>query len=142
MATTTDLLTGLAEHLAAAGIGTWSVTGNFTAAQTAITHKIMPATPDRAIVLSPYTVSNDLHGGTTQGLQVRTRMPGRPTDVDDLDDAIYAELHGREDLILGGVPVVLLWRQSHGTLGRDDNNRWQCTANFYALIGKPTAHTR
>lgn len=142
MATTTDLLTGLAELIDAAGLGVWSPTGDFTAGQTAITHKIMPSQPDRVIVLSPYTVENQIQGDTTQGVQVRTRAPGMPTAVDDLDDAIYQLLHHLEGLNFSAVRIGMVWRQSHGPLGRDDNNRWSNTANYWLQIAKPTPNTR
>lgn len=142
MAQTTDLLTGLAELIDQAGLGTWSPTGDFTTGQTAITHKVMPSAPDRAIVLTPYTVENMIHGDTTQGVQIRTRAPGMPTAVDDLDDEIYQLLHHIEGLNLGTIRVAMVWRQSHGTLGRDDNNRWNSTANYWLTIAKPTPNTR
>lgn len=142
MATTTDLLTGLAQYLDNAGVGVWSPTGNFTAGDTAITHKVMPSAPDTVIVLSPYTVENGPQGDTTQGVQIRTRAPGMPTAVDDLDDEIYQLLHHLEGLNLGGVRVGMVWRQSHGPLGRDENNRWNATANYWLIITKPTPNTR
>lgn len=142
MATTTDLFVGLAEHLAAAGIGTWRVTGLYAKDETGILIGAMPASPDRVIVLTPYPVTRELDGSTLQGIQVRTRAPGLPTAVNDLDEAIYAELHGRESLTLGGVQVSLIEWRSGAPLGRDSNGRTEHSANYYAHLGMPTAHTR
>ncbi|WP_122262230.1 minor capsid protein [Ornithinimicrobium cerasi] len=163
MATTTDLLVGFATLLHDAGVGHWAPTGVFPPGATAITTKVMPHAPARAIVLTAYTVSDTPEGHSVQGLQVRTRADGLPTDVDDLDDAIYQVLHSAQSLTLPGlgdsppmgegtplgegttlaaVKVKKIWRQSHASLGRDDNDRWLATANYYLLIDKPTPHTR
>ncbi|WP_130012139.1 minor capsid protein [Serinicoccus sediminis] len=141
MATPTDLLTGLAERLDAAGHGTWSEQGIWTPGQTAITHKLMPTAPDRVIALTAYGPTDDLVGGRIQRIQVRTRAPGRPTDVDDLDEAIYQDLHGLADVVIGGVHVVSLERISQASLGRDADDRWGLSSNYAAQIGAPTAHT-
>lgn len=143
MGRTADLTVGLAEFLASAGIGTWSPSGVFSSGQTAITTKAVPPSPDRVVALTPYTVTDEVRGHRVQGMQVRTRgMPGQPLDVDDLDDAVYAELHAREGLVLGGVKVHLAYRASAGTLGADGDHRTENTANYYLLIDAPTAHTR
>src|SRR6185437_15571705 len=55
-----DLLNGLAAFLAAAGAGTYRSDGTaYTSGETAIVFAAMPQTPDRAIVLSAYPVTDD-----------------------------------------------------------------------------------
>lgn len=142
MATTADVLLGLAEHLADAGLGTWRDTGLYAKTETGILIGTVPATPDRVIVLTAYPVTRELDGTALQGIQVRTRAPGLPTAVADLDEAIYAQLQGREDLILRGTPVSLIEWRSGAPLGRDGDGRTEHSANYYAHLGMPTAHTR
>lgn len=143
MGRTADLTVGLAEHLESVGVGHWSPTGVFTPDQTGITTKAVPPNPDRIVALTPYTVTDEVLGHRVQGMQVRTRgLPGQPLDVDDLDDEVYGELHGREGLVLGGVKTHLIYRASHGALGLDGEHRTENTSNFYFLIDAPTAHTR
>lgn len=139
---TRALLEGLAEHLDAAGIGVWSPAAPIPAGATAIIAKAMPPTPDRVVVLTPYTVSDSVLGHAVQGIQVRTRGKAHdPLDVDDLDDVVYQLLHGARDLVLGGVLVALIERASHATLGVDGDHRTENTANYYAHLDAPTAHT-
>ncbi|MEK8108659.1 hypothetical protein NKG94_34495 [Micromonospora sp. M12] len=71
---TSRLITGLAEHLAAAGIGTWRASGIYQAAETAIVIRAVPPSPDRLITLAAYVVGGG-HGNasTTQGVQIRLR---------------------------------------------------------------------
>lgn len=132
MGFTKDVLTAAAEDLAAAGIGAvWNPTGVYKATELGIFTKVMPASPDRAIVLTVYPVTVSHLSDTTLGLQVRCRMPGLPTDVDDLADAIYEHWHGRQGLTLGPAHVALMMRQSHAQMGRDANNRSETSSNFY-----------
>src|SRR5699024_11393597 len=111
MSDTRARVVGLAEHVAAAGIGTWSPDGMFTPRQTGITTKDMPASPDRVIAISPYSTTNELQGETIQPVQFRCRgSEGKPLDSDDLADALYQLLHGAQNLNLGPVAVKLAWR--------------------------------
>ena len=50
----------------------------------------MPRTPDRVVTLTAYTVVNAPTGDAVQGVQVRTRAGGFPTNVDDLVDGLVA----------------------------------------------------
>ncbi|WP_131104026.1 minor capsid protein [Ornithinimicrobium sufpigmenti] len=140
---TRRLTVGLAEHLHAHWLGTWSPVGVFLKGATGITTKAVPPQPDRIIALTPYTVADTVEGHRVQGMQVRTRgAQYDPLDVDDLDDAIYQLLHGAEGLVLGGVKVHKAYRASHGTLGADGDHRTEASANYYLLLDAPTAHTR
>lgn len=144
MSSPTDLVVGLAEHLHAAGLGVWDPTGRFpglTPEQAAITLKLMPAEPAWVIAITPYLPTDDLVGGRVQRIQIRTRAPGMPTAVDDLEDAIYQALHGLCDVTLGGVPVASMQRISTATLGRDNDDRWGLSSNYTALVDGSTAHT-
>ncbi len=57
MSWTTDLLNGMAEHLAAAGAGTWRPDGSaYGPGEVAIVLRAIPQAPDRLITLAPYAV--------------------------------------------------------------------------------------
>lgn len=139
---TTRLLTGLAEHLAAAGVGTWHPDGApYAVGETGIVLGAMPAEPERCIVLAAYPVSEDVaQADVTVGVQIRTRAGSDPRDVVDLDDAVFEQLHGAERLDLGGVLVVQVYRRSSASLGqaRDSNARWERTSNYYVDAMRPT----
>jgi hypothetical protein len=139
-----NLLTGLAVHLAAGGLGaTWNTSGLYSALQTGIVLGNVPQTPDRVITLTTYGVSDSPNlSDSILGVQVRTRWGGSDTrPVDDLDDAIFNLLHGRTALALTtGVTVVLCLRQSTTTLGQDANGRWMRSSNYYLTVHRPSTH--
>lgn len=142
MGFTSDLMTGLAEHLAQAGLGlTWRPTGVYAATETGILLQTVPPTPDRVVVLAPYPVTAGARSDVVQGVQVRCRAaPGSPTPVLDLDDGIYAVLHGAENLRLGSVAVAHTWRASATPLGPDQNRRHETSSNYYLTTAHPSAH--
>ena len=138
---TARLITGLAEHLAAAGIGVWRPDDPIGDDETAIVARDIPARPDRLITLAPYPV-----GGTpgladvTVGVQIRLRGLTDPLDVDDLADAVYELLDGAYGLRLGGIAVVHVHRQSYTSLGADKQGRWERSENYYVDAMRPTRH--
>lgn len=139
----TDLLTGLAQHLAAAGVGTWNPNGVYTSAQTGIVLGAVPPSPDRVITLTGYGVTdNPTHADTVTGVQVRCRWAGAdPRPVDDLADQVFDLWHGAGPLtLLTGVRVLLLERRSSASLGQDGNARWSRADNFYAHTHRPSPH--
>jgi hypothetical protein len=146
MGWTTDLLTGLAEHLAAAGVGTWRASGAYTAAETGIVIRGIPQTPDRLITLAPYPLDGGGHRGMADhdtALQIRLRGTEDPRVCDDLADAVFTALDSigsAGPVDLGGVKVVDMWRQSYTSLGVDGNGRWERSENYYALAMRPTAN--
>ncbi|WP_067470016.1 minor capsid protein [Actinomadura macra] len=102
----TSLLTGLAAHLAANGVGTWRPDGTaYAPAETAIVLGKMPPHPDRVIALNTYPVGQDGIGDVTVGLQVRARAGRDPRTALDLADAARDILDGAVRLNLGGVWV-------------------------------------
>ena len=139
----TNLLTGIAQLLAAAGLGTWRDTGVYTAAETGIVMDTVPQSPDRVITLTDYVVSDDpTLSDSVIGVQVRTRLGGQdPRPVKDLDGAIFNVLHGLESVTLtGGVHIVSMVRRSGASLGQDANNRWMRSSNYYATVWRPSAN--
>ena len=140
----TDLLTGLAAHLAAGGIGaTWNTSGAYTVLQTGIVLGNVPQSPDRVIVLTAYGVEDSPNlSDSVLGVQIRCRWSGQdPRPVDDLSDAIFNLLHGRTALTLStGVTVVQCLRNSATTLGQDENGRWSNSSNYYATVHRPSTY--
>lgn len=141
---TTDLLVGLAEYLAAGGIGaTWNASGAYAAGDTGIVLGNVPQTPDRIITLTGYGVSDSPSlSDSVIGVQVRTRWGGQdPRPSDDLADSIFMLLHGKTQLVLAtGVTIVQCQRQSFGTLGQDENARWEQVQNFYVTVHRPSTN--
>ena len=140
----TDLLTGLATHLAAGAIGaTYSPSGAYSALQTGIVLGNVPQAPDRIITLTAYGVEDSpALSDSVLGVQVRCRWGGQdPRPVDDLQDSIYNLLHGKTNYTLStGVFVVQSLRQSAVTLGQDENARWSNVANYYLSVHRPSTY--
>ena len=140
-----NLLTGLAVHIAAAGIeATWTPSGVYGVLDTGIVLGTIPQTPDRIITLSAYGVSDDPSLSTSVlGVQVRCRWGGSdPRPVDDLSDAIFNLLHGAQHITLStGVHIVQIPLNSGPTsLGQDQNGRWATVSNYYATTHRPSTH--
>ena len=140
----TDLLTGHAVLLAAAGLGTWNTTGVYTTTQTGIVLGTVPQGPDRIVTLSAYGVSDKAQlSDSIIGLQVRCRWGGQdPRYADDLADSIFAYLQGKENYTLStGIRVVLCERNSGPvSLGQDENRRWANVQNFYLNVHRPSTN--
>ncbi|WP_086846826.1 minor capsid protein [Amycolatopsis kentuckyensis] len=142
MSFTGDLLDGLAAYLAAAGAGAYRGDGSaYLPGETAIVFAAMPQTPDRAIVLSDYPVTDDPSLSDSRiGVQVKCRGGTNPHDVKAISDAVFDVLHGKTAFNLGPVRVVQALRNSGVPLGRDDSNRWEHSDNYYLTVHRPSAN--
>lgn len=136
------LLVGVAELLAGEGVGTWSTTAAYAAGQTGIVLKAYPPAPDRVVVLTPYPVTDhQVLADSVTGLQIRTRgLATNPTDVDDLADAVFEALHGLTGVDIGGVQVAEMHRQSYAQLGRDQQDRFERSDNYYVAAMHANRH--
>lgn len=141
MTWTVDLLTGIAETLAAAGAGTWRSDGTaYLTSEVAIAFYAHAPGPDRQIVLSVYDQPDqDGIGDVTVAFQVRVRGTKDPRVADALDDACIDALDGLQHTTFGAARVYQINRQSGAVLGRDDNDRWERTSNFYIQARRQTA---
>ncbi|WP_326797445.1 minor capsid protein [Streptomyces sp. NBC_01808] len=139
MSFTRDVVGGLAELLAAAGVGIYRPTGVYGPDETGITAGVMPEAPDRIVCLTPYPVDEgDLTFDVITGMQVRIRGSGPdPRPVEDVADAVRDLLHGREGYQLGSVHVALSWRRSQAPLGQDAQGRAEIAANYYLRAVRP-----
>jgi len=146
MSWTSDLLTGIAEHLAAEGVGSWNPTGIYTAGQTGIYLAIMPPGPadgsgDRAIVLTDY----DPNGGTTGGdtaprVQVRCRgLRNDPLSVLAIKDGVRMALEGLDAVVFGEVTVSGINHVSGTPMGVDGNGRHERSDNYEILARRSSA---
>ena len=138
-----DFVVGFASLLATAGVGVWKLTGSYATTDVAIAVDAVPLSPNDAITLTDYVVSDDpTLSDSVLGLQVRTRKAGAdPRPVKDLDGAIFALLHGMPATTLpGGVHVVSCFRRSGASLGQDANGRWSRSSNYYATVHRPSTN--
>lgn len=149
MSWTEDLLTGLAEHLAAHGVASWYPTGAFPAAppQPPVALRTLPNAPDRAYSLDAYTEVDTEDAGladVTTAVQLQSRGTRDPADVDDVADAAWEVLHGARMLTLGSglsaVHVSLIYRRSTARLGTDDHGRYERSCNYYVMAARPNAY--
>jgi hypothetical protein len=136
------LLAGIAGRLDAQGVGKWRASGRYQPADVRpIVLTAVPAAPDEMLVLTPYSVDEDaLLNDVTQGVQVRTRASRDPRALDALNDAVFDALHGLSGVVLNGVPVVLIYRQSAAYLGVDGNGRHEASQNYYVQAARPSTH--
>lgn len=140
-----DLLEGLAEHLDAAGVGTWATDRDYRPDEVGIALLDLPDQPDRVIVLDLYELDRDAFGLGEEpvdpiGINVRTRTGPNVRGSRALDDAVYELLDGAEHLDLHGVHVLTVGRQSSTSLGKDASGRRERSSNYYALAQRATAH--
>lgn len=143
MSFTADILTGLAQYLEDGGVGTYLVTGAYPAGtDTPIFLGDMPAIPDRLIVLTAYPVDDDpALSDSVIAVQARTRgASGSAQSVDDLDDAVFARLHGARGIAAGDVHIVQVLRRSGAPMGVDGNRRHGRTSNYYVTAHRPSTH--
>lgn len=139
---TANLLTGVAELLDTDGVGTWSPSAAYAAADTAISLINLPQAPDKVVCLADYRVTADpALTDSVIGLQVRIRGDRDPRTVMNLSEAVYDCLHGLTHAQLGTAPnrvqVVRIAWQSESTLGPDANGRHERSINFYVMVNRP-----
>lgn len=141
----TNLLAGLAAYIAAGGIeATWNTSGAYTSLQTGIVLGSVPQAPDRVITLTIYDSDDDpALSDSAASLQVRCRADGADKrKVDNLDDAVFAILQNKLDVVLStGVTVGQIHRTSGpASLGQDGNSRWSTSSNYLVSAWRPSAN--
>jgi hypothetical protein len=142
MTFTSELLVGLAGHLEVNGVGTYRGDGSaYLAGETAIVFAELPQTPDRAIALSTYPVTDDPSlSDSVVGVQIRCRGLADPNDVNGLADGVFDLLHGATAFTVGTVRVVEAFRNSGVPLGQDQNRRWETSENYYLTVHRPSTN--
>jgi hypothetical protein len=135
----TDLLKGLAQYLATAGVGTYSSdpTVVIPAGATAITLMQFPPTPDRAVSIAALSQGDDasMPMGRVM-IQVRFRgNPNDPLDVENLGDSVYTVLQGLTQVQFGSVTVISLTRGVSVPMGMDQQSqRWGRLDQYYSPV--------
>lgn len=146
MSITFDLLDGIGQTLAAAGLVRYPLAAGqtYAATDTGLAFARLPAEPDRCVVLTDYTVTDDAANPWGQiRVQVRTRgLPGRPDDVWALRDGIYQLLQSTSALIFGSVSVAQCLRVSSIPMGQDDNLRFTYADNYACDVQVPATVNR
>jgi hypothetical protein len=147
MSWTSDLVTGLAEHLAAQGVGTFNPTGVYTSGQTGIYFAVMPPGDpassgwDRAIILTDY----DPNGGNSSGdvasrVQVRCRgLRNDPFSAVNIAAAVRDAIDGLEHVTFGSVEVSGINHISGVPMGVDKNDRHERSDNYDIQARRVTA---
>ncbi|MFI6485155.1 minor capsid protein [Nonomuraea sp. NPDC050663] len=140
-----DLLTGLHEVLADAGVGHWNPSGIYTANQVGLTIGGLPPSPDRAISAAVYgtgRAGDDIaEPDSSMQVQFRIRGTGDPRTVDDLADGLFDTLHGASDVVLPtGVLLLLASRKIVAPLDKDSNGRHLRADSYELLVHRPSPH--
>ncbi|MEV0445858.1 minor capsid protein [Streptomyces spectabilis] len=137
---TTALLDGLASLLAEVGLAVYRPDAVYSASEVGVLFSVLPDTPDGAIVLTAYSVEDTDLTDVVTGVQVRMRRGRDPRAVEDLADGVFDLLHNRRGLVLNGVHVALVWRQSQAPMGQDVHGRQEIAANYYFRATRPSPH--
>lgn len=115
---------GLAELLASAGIGSWSLSATYPDTVVGVVIGRLPLRPVQVIGLTPYRVvgaEKDAVGGVA-GVQVRFRDPSLQVLV-TRQQAVFDLLDRRGPTVLGGTYFAQMWCQIStppGSLGSGD----------------------
>jgi hypothetical protein len=145
MSFTSDLLTGLAAYLAAAGIGvTYRPTTPYLPGETGIFFGQYPTTPDRCVVLTAYVASDEAKVALSH-IRVEFAFRGvanNSLDVGDLGDSVFNVLQGAENLTFGTAHVVQAWRVISAATGVDGNKRSQRSDSFELDVDVPVTSGR
>lgn len=142
---TTDLLTGVAQHLENAGVGAFTASGVPSTTNATITIGQLPQTPDQIICLTDYQVDDNVAlSDAVIGVQLRIRGTTDYRVATRLRQLCFDALHGLTRVTLGSgndmVQVVDIFRQSSAPLGPDSNGRHERSDNYYIRLNQP--HTR
>jgi hypothetical protein len=147
MSWTSDLLVGIAERLAAQGVGTWNPNGVYTSGQTGIYIAVMPpgdasnSAWDRAIVLTDYDPNgSNSSGDVAPRVQVRCRgLRNDPFSAIDLAAAVRDAIDGLEHVTFGSVEVSGINHISGVPMGIDGNHRHERSDNYDIQARRVTA---
>ncbi|MGQ4358567.1 minor capsid protein [Streptomyces sp. SAS_272] len=137
---TSQLLDGIAGLLAEAGVGVFDSGAVISDPDTGIFRGVMPDTPERAIGITAYPVTDDDTTDAVTGVQLRMRAGRDPDAIDDLADLVFDALHNRRQYRINGVYVALSWRQSQAWIGQDAHGRMELTSNYYFRTARSGTH--
>jgi hypothetical protein len=142
MSFTSDLLTGLAQYLADAGVGlTYRADPQdvYLPDETGIFLGLYPTKPDRVVCLTAYVTSDEAKVALSH-IRVEAALRGvvnDSLDVHDLGDVVFTVLQGAEDLTFGAAHVVQALRVISASGGVDDNKRSQRSDSYELDLDVP-----
>lgn len=125
-----DLRKGVAVATAAesGGVLTFLSTGTYPAGQVGIYGMLMPPTPDEAVALHLYPLTDDLE--VVVGVQFKYRAATEDR-LGVIEECLFDSWRQRGADTLNGVSMILCSWSSGAALGQDSNGRLTRTANFY-----------
>lgn len=128
-----ELTQGIADLLQAAGVGTQ---GGSTG--TVIVDGELNPDPDRGIAIN-VSVSFDDAWHATGGRRCQLYLRGTkdPRVVRSIAQQCFDVLHGIHGVRMGAVVVAHMWRTSAVSLGRDGNDRWERSDNYFVDVELP-----
>lgn len=133
-----DLIDGLANLIAAAGLATYNPSGIYTDAQTGIFDSAFPPSPGRIVTLTAVPLTDDPSLPMSQILvQARCRGTQDPRDVANLAGGIFDILHGLTHVQFGSAHVIQCFRRTSAPLGADANKRWSRSDQYYIDVDTP-----
>lgn len=139
---TAALLAGLGGLINTAGFAVYDPDRTWSDADTAVPvfPGALPDSPSKVIGMMPYTLRDDPRlNDSLLSVQFRIRGDADQATVLTLNDALFDLFQGLHDVTVGGVPVVLMWRQNSLPGGRDQNDRYEHTASYYLQVAWPTS---
>lgn len=99
-----------------------------------------PEGPGDVVVLTDYTVSDDISlSDSTIGVQVTVRSEDLDR-IKGITSDLFALFHGRWGGMLGRVTLVSARRASGTNTGQDSNDRQGRTENYYLTVHRPSTH--
>jgi len=139
-----DIVVGVAQLIDGAGLAKFNPSGMYADSDTGIIFKVVPAKPDRVVILTAVPMSDDISMPLGQVmLQVRTRgLPNNPLDVDDLGDSIFDLLQGRTGDVFGDTTVIQMRRTTSIPNGQDAAERFERVDQLYLDIDYPPTALR
>lgn len=135
----TDLRHAIAETTAneSDGLITFKASGKYLSSEIGIFSTVMPETPDTAIAMTLYTVSDNLPDGETViACQFVYRSKSIST-LDSIEDAIANVWTARQGGNLGNIKLVMAAWSSGASIGQDSNDRLARSANYYLTVNRP-----
>jgi hypothetical protein len=144
--TPTDLLTGVAELLHAAGVGNWA--GDSAPVVSAgglpgIVLRQLPSQPAFVLCMFDYRVGADARLTDSMiGINVRVRSDTGPSRASMVLQQVFLQLHALGRYRLGAgtdheLRVTDIQWQSESPIGPDTSGRHERSANYYALLNQP-----
>lgn len=130
------VLVGMAELLASSGAASYRPDGGYLADETAVVFGPVPDAPDRAVGLTFYgSQDHPADNLSTYRVQAWSRgKSGDRLDANEVADAVFRALHGRESLTWTGVFVVQMLRISSIPIGADTSDRAQRADNYEVTV--------